>query len=52
MKRRAAERQRRKSGERRKSMVHFSFRDRLRMNLGDKIFSRQVEISRQIKERD
>lgn len=32
MKRRAAERQRRKSGERRrKSMVYFRFRDRLRM---------------------
>lgn len=51
MKRRAAERQRRKSGERRKLMVYFRFRDRLRMkfwlDLGEKLFSRQVEISRQ-----
>lgn len=49
--RRAAERQRRKSGERRKLTVYLRFRGRLRvkfwLDLGEKIFCRQVEISRQ-----
>lgn len=50
-KRRAAERQRRKSGERRKLTVYFRFRGRLESEVlvesCEKTFSRQVEISSQ-----